>query len=143
MTQLDEEEMALSPFSRNSEKSSREQPLELELQVSHQGAIYRSSPNLENWIERLDLFGEDAFAVALLSQLDEIGLIERFDDTAVLTWGALYRYLEENSDATESLLSNLKLPQMKNIRPSLNSSGSLEDKDFKVTLGTWSIRTVR
>ena len=129
--------MALSPFSRNSEKSSREQPLELELQVSHQGAIYRSSPNLENWIERLDLFGEDAFAVALLSQLDEIGLIERFDDTAVLTWGALYRYLEENSDATESLLSNLKLPQMKNIRPSLNSSGSLEDKDFKVTLGTW------
>jgi hypothetical protein len=129
--------MVMSIFRRGTEKTSDDQPLELRLEVSQQGAVYCASPALENWIERLDLFAEDAFAVALLSQLEEIGLLERADDNVVLPWNALYRYLEDNSDSAGALLSTLKLPQMVSIRPSLSSLGSLEDQNFKVTLGTW------
>ena len=63
MTQLDGRRNGFEPFQSQSESLREADLLNSELQVSHQGAIYRSSPNLENWIETLDLFGEDAFAV--------------------------------------------------------------------------------
>jgi len=129
--------MALSFFHRNGSETTGEPTRELQLEVTSEGVAYRVSPSLENWIDRLDLFAEDAFSVALLSQLEEIGLVERASDGVVLTWESLYRYLEGNSEAAGTLLSTLKLPQIGNFRPSLSSLGSLEDQDFKVTLGSW------
>lgn len=129
--------MVLSFFRREAKDSTSKEPLGLQLQLSPDGAIYSSSPAVENWIERLDLFAEDAFAVALLSQLEELGLLELAGESAFLSWEGLYRYLEDNEEAVDSLLATLKLPQLANIRPSLSSNGSLEDRDFKVTLSTW------
>lgn len=129
--------MALSFFRRETKDSISEEPLGLQLQLNPDGAIYCSSPAVENWIERLDLFAEDAFAVALLYQLEEMGLLERVGESVFLSWEGLYRYLDDNEEATDALLATLKLPQLANVRPSLSSNGSLEDRDFKVTLGTW------
>lgn len=129
--------MALSFFRRETRDTISEQPLELQLQISSDGAIYNSSPAIENWIERLDLFAEDAFAVALLSQIEELGMLERDGESVRLSWEGLYRYLESNEEATDALLETLKLPCLAYVRPSLGSVGSLEDRDFRVTLGTW------
>lgn len=129
--------MALNFFRRGAKDTTSEQPLELQLQLSPDGATYNSLPAVENWIERLDLFAEDAFAVALLSQLEEMGVLDRAGESVLLSWEGLYRYLEANEEATDALLATLKLPNLANVRPSLSSVGSLEDRDFRVTLGAW------
>lgn len=129
--------MVLKIFQRDQGSTQSAPKLSIEADFSDAGITYRSKPATENWIERLDLFTSDAFTVALLSQLEEMGYLERTGDSVDLSWSNLYQFLAQDEGAQTELLATLKLPPLEKIRPSLSSQGSLEDNDFRVTLGAW------
>lgn len=102
------------------------------------GVHYHSKPILADWQNQWQAFGPEADTLALLNQLEELGYLETDDEAFILPWANLYRLLgEEENDGPEQLLALLKLPPLGYLRPSLKSDGSLEDLDFRITLGEW------
>lgn len=109
----------------------------LNVSLASDGVIYSSEPALADWPEHWARFGSDAALVSFLAQQEELGFVDLVDQSIRLGWESLYRLLkEEPGDATE-LLALLHLPPLTDYRPSLASHGSLEDREFRVTLGEW------
>jgi hypothetical protein len=106
-----------------------------------EGVAYHAEPGCPDWPERWADFGDDAASVALLNQGEELGYVERKGEILWLNWSALFAWLaaeEVDLLAGDERLSLLKLPPLTDLRPALNSQDSLEDLDFRITLGVWA-----
>lgn len=106
-----------------------------------QGVTYWADPYLPDWPERWAEFGEDSGSVALLVQAEELGHVEHDASTLRLSWPALFTLLAaeaQGETAGNELLTLLKLPTQTDLRPALSSQGSLEDAEFRITLGAWT-----
>lgn len=107
-----------------------------------EGVCYRPEPAESDWLDRREGFGPDGQTVTFLTQLEEMGFVERRGETAFVTWESLYGAVAEESSsggaAPNAALALLKLPAMTTLRPALQSQGALDDPDFRITLGAWS-----
>jgi hypothetical protein len=74
-------------------------------------------------------------ALAYLQQLNEEGLITPLVDTWVLPWEQVYEVLQSEAHRTSSTL--LGLPNVRMLRPTLASTGSLADPTFGITIQAW------
>jgi len=106
-------------------------------QPQQSGVFYLPEPELADWQNQWQAFGADADSLALLNQLEELGYLETQASGLFLSWPNLYRLLADEHDDREQLLALLQLPALSHFRPSLKSQGSLEDLDFRITLGEW------
>ncbi len=112
---------------------------EFPLLVSFEPAGVRYSAaqaDLADWLDKREGLGNAGNTVALLAQLEELGFIEREQDSALLRWESLFAALE--AEDQPDMAGLLQLPPKSALRPALNSQGSLEDADFCITLGAWS-----
>jgi len=110
---------------------------QLTVALRTEGVQYAAVPLLSEWTEKWDCFGTDSATVALLAQMEEMGHVEQLDGGIWLGWEALYQLLNTEDGEPSELLALLKLPDLTDFRPSLSSQGSLEDLDFRITLGEW------
>jgi len=110
---------------------------QLTVTLRTEGVQYAAVPLLSEWTEKWDFFGTDSATVALLAQMEEMGHVEQLDGGIWLGWEALYQLLNTEDGEPSELLALLKLPDLTDFRPSLSSQGSLEDLDFRITLGEW------
>lgn len=127
----------LWPF-RNPSGAKTEATHQLSVSLRAEGVEYASVPFLAGWPERWDCFGDDSATVALLAQMEEMGHVEQLDCAIWLGWEALYQLLDAEEGEPSELLALLKLPDLTDFRPSLSSQGSLEDLDFRITMGEWA-----
>jgi hypothetical protein len=74
---------------------------------------------------------------AWLRQLEDEGLALSSEKCFHLTWGNVYALMSHVGHASE--LEMLELPQMKQVRPALHSSGSLDDATFSISISSWQI----
>ncbi len=79
---------------------------------------------------------DDPLLRGYLTQLVDDGLAIESDDGYVLGWDSVYVALTNPSYA--SLQEVLQLPPQADARPSLESSGSLTDREFSIAIGNWS-----
>jgi SNF2 family DNA or RNA helicase len=73
--------------------------------------------------------------LAYLRQLDEEGFITPLADRWLIAWEQVYEIL--NSPGHETSLGLLGLPKVHTLRPALQSSGSLSDSGFAITIEGW------
>jgi hypothetical protein len=107
-------------------------------QYKNDGIYYGVTPHLTDWLNQWHCFGQDSASISLLNQLEDLGYSQHLDDQLFLKWDLLYQFLAAEEDNTSELLTLLKLSEFSDFRPSLASQGSLEDADFRITLGDWS-----
>jgi len=105
---------------------------------THDGIYYGAEPEFNDWTNQWQCFGENANNISLLNQIEELGYLTSIEQRLFLSWELLYKLLAEESADTNDLLLLLKLPGFTEYRPSLSSQGSLEDLDFRITLGEWA-----
>ena len=108
---------------------------------NNDGISYQSSPDLDDWVEHWAEFGDDSASVALLAQCEELGFAERFENVLLISWHSLYALLADETGGEPDpniILQLLRLPSLTDLRPALHSQGSLEDLEFRITLGSWS-----
>ncbi|MFI3194711.1 MAG: DEAD/DEAH box helicase [Methylococcaceae bacterium] len=108
------------------------------VQCENDGIYYGAAPDLTDWSNQWQCFGQDSASISLLNQLGDLGHIQGIDEQLFLNWESLYLLLADEADNASELLTLLKLPEFSDFRPSLASQGSLEDLDFRITLGDWS-----
>ena len=123
-----------SPSSNCCTKASHQ----LKIRFERDGVYYRVEPELADWPNQWQSFGQDSASISLLNQLEELGHITPLDDQIFLNWDSLYQLLADEAANSSELLSLLKLPEFTDFRPSLTSQNSLEDLDFRITLSDWS-----
>jgi hypothetical protein len=111
---------------------------QLTVAFTPEGVYYSVEPELAEWLSQWQCFGQDDNSISLLNQIEELGYLQSIDQRFLLSWELLYQLLAEESADTNDLLLLLKLPRFTDFRPSLSSQGSLEDLDFRITLGEWS-----
>jgi hypothetical protein len=110
----------------------------VDLSFDDDGVFYHATPELNDWPNQWTNFNQDRPILSLLNQLEDLGYINALDNRLFLAWEALYQLLASDNGNSAELLALLKLPQLCDYRPSLLSQGSLEDLDFRITLGEWT-----
>ncbi len=129
----------LWPFkARHQQTIATESSNHLTLQFENDGVYYGVEPELADWPNQWQCFGQDSASISLLNQLEDLDHVQSFDDQLFLNWESLYQLLADEADNANELLTLLKLPEFTDFRPSLASQGSLEDLDFCITLSDWS-----
>ncbi len=73
---------------------------------------------------------------ALLGQISAEGYGATDENSFLLGWADLYRLLAQDDYA--GALPLLDLPPLSELRPILNSKGSLQDRDFSIVLSGWA-----
>jgi hypothetical protein len=109
----------------------------LTIRFENDGVYYGVEPELADWPNQWQCFGQDSASISLLNQLEELGHVQPLDNRLFLKWDSFYQLLANEADNLDELLSLLKLPEFTDCRPSLASQGSLEDLDFRITLSDW------
>lgn len=107
------------------------------LRFDVEGVYYTPDPMLVDWQNQWAVFGQDSASLGLLNQFEELGYIIPIENELFLSWEALYASLGNEEGNTDDLLKLLKLPVLTDYKPCLSSHGSLEDADFRITLGDW------
>ncbi|ASF45475.1 DEAD/DEAH box helicase [Methylovulum psychrotolerans] len=109
----------------------------LNTQFTDDGIYYGVIPELTDWMNQWQCFGQDSTSISLLNQVEELGRIALIENQLFLSWDSLYKLLADEVGSSNELLNLLKLPEFTDFRPSLASTGSLEDLDFRITLSDW------
>ena len=100
-------------------------------------ALPLSQPSTEAFLESLDTAATDeAVLGAYLSQLISDGQCNLDFASALVKWPHIYALMASPEHA--SALQLLDIPEVGNLRPVLDSSGSLSDPDFQLTLLSWT-----
>ncbi len=110
---------------------------QLVARFENDGVYYGVEPELFDWSNQWQCFGQDSPSISLLNQLEELGHVELIDNQLFLKWSSLYQLLTDEASSSDELLTLLKLPELTDYRPSLASQGSLEDVGFRITLSDW------
>jgi len=109
----------------------------LTIRFKNDGIYYGVEPELADWPNQWQCFGQDSASISLLNQIEELGHLDPLENQLFLSWDSLYQLLGDQADSSNELLKLLKLPEFSDLRPSLASQGSLEDLDFRITLSDW------
>ena len=127
------------PFHRSSNTDQKAAPSEekaLHTSFLQEGILFSASRPSENWLDQPLVLGKLDETVALLRQLEEEGYVQRQGQAVFLPWSSVYDLLDHPDYSTSLVLLNL--PQVKEWRPVLGSSGGLTDPDFSITLSGWT-----
>ena len=107
----------------------------------HEGILYLTESQGEWWSDP-HAFGQASESVSFLGQLLEENLVEVSPSgELLLPWQALYN-IRRDSDLSGSY-SLLLLPPDCDCRPSIQSNGSLEDREFNITIRQWVVGSAR
>jgi hypothetical protein len=118
--------------------SDSDEEYRVDLAFDDDGVFYYATPELNDWPSQWFNFNRDRPTLSLLNQLEDLSYINASDNRLFLAWEALYQLLASDNGNSAELLALLKLPQLCDYRPSLLSHGSLEDLEFRITLGEWT-----
>ena len=110
---------------------------ELITSFKNEGVFYSTQPELIDWQNNWEWFGQDSASISLLNQLEELGYIQTVNNQFFLDWNSFYQLLASEPDSVDEMLALLKLPAITDFRPSLSSHGSLEDLNFRIVLSDW------
>ncbi|MGZ8192278.1 MAG: DEAD/DEAH box helicase [Methylobacter sp.] len=133
--------MGLSKFwsfkTRHQQAVITEASHQLTVRFENDGAYYGVEPELADWANQWQCFGQDSANINFLNQIEELGHVKLIDNQLFLGWDSLYQLLADEAGSSDELLTLLKLPEFTDFRPCLTSQGSLEDVGFRITLGDW------
>jgi SNF2 family DNA or RNA helicase len=71
----------------------------------------------------------------IIEQLYESGIGQWIDDSYCITWDEVFALMKD--EGLSNFQEVLELPEITNLRPSLQSVGSLTDEEFQIVLGNW------
>lgn len=110
------------PFkARHQQTVATEPSHHLTVSFENEGVYYGVEPELADWPNQWQCFGQDSASISLLNQLEELGHVTSLDDQIFLNWDSLYQLLADEAGNSGELLSLLKLPECTDFRPSLAS----------------------